>query len=76
MIGDLIPDAVTWVVWQLCFVVVPFAIWRGRCLGPLVAEKLPVVASVRDRRRPSPVVRARRARTEAADRCAPPHCTG
>lgn len=67
-IGDLIPDAVTWVVWQLCFVVVLLAIWRGRRLGPLVAEKLPVVVraseTVEGRAR---LYRARRARTEAAD---------
>lgn len=67
-IGDLIPDAVTWVVWQLCFVVILLAIWRGRRLGPLVAEKIPVVVraseTVEGRAR---LYRARRARTEAAD---------
>lgn len=67
-IGDLIPDAVTWVVWQLCFVVALLAIWRGRRIGPLVAEKLPVVVraseTVEGRAR---LYRARRARTEAAD---------
>ena len=67
-IGDLVPDAVTWVVWQLCFVVVLLAISRGRRLGPLVAEKLPVVVraseTVEGRAR---LYRARRARTEAAD---------
>lgn len=67
-IGDLIPEAATWVVWQLCFVVALLAIWRGRRLGPLVAEKLPVVVraseTVEGRAR---LYRARRARTEAAD---------
>jgi len=67
-ISDLIPEAVTWIVWQLCFVVVLLAIWRGRRLGPLVAEKLPVVVraseTVEGRAR---LYRARRARTEAAD---------
>ena len=42
-ITDLIPDAVTWVVAQLCVVVALLAVWQGRRLGPLVAEHLPVV---------------------------------
>ncbi|ODQ94901.1 DUF4350 domain-containing protein [Mycolicibacterium holsaticum] len=42
-IFDLIPDRVNWIVWQLCLVVVLLAFWRGRRIGPLVAEKLPVV---------------------------------
>ncbi|MBA0047657.1 DUF4350 domain-containing protein [Mycobacteroides sp. LB1] len=41
--GDLIPDQVSMAVWQLCIVVLLLAIWRGRRLGPVVAEKLPVV---------------------------------
>ncbi|MEU9806972.1 DUF4350 domain-containing protein [Mycobacterium sp. NPDC050853] len=41
--GDLIPDQVSMAVWQLCIVVLLLAIWRGRRLGPIVAEKLPVV---------------------------------
>lgn len=40
---NLIPDRVNWIVWQLCLVVVLLAVWRGRRIGPLVAEKLPVV---------------------------------
>ncbi|MGV0644749.1 DUF4350 domain-containing protein [Mycolicibacterium sp. XJ2546] len=40
---DMIPDRVNWIVWQLCLVVLLLAIWRGRRIGPLVAEKLPVV---------------------------------
>ncbi len=67
-ITDLIPNAVTWIVWQLCFVVVLLAIWRGRRLGPLVAEKLPVIVrsseTVEGRAR---LYRARRARTQAAE---------
>jgi hypothetical protein len=41
--GDLIPDQVRMAVWQLCIVVLLLAIWRGRRLGPIVAEKLPVI---------------------------------
>jgi hypothetical protein len=42
-ISDLIPDAVRWMVFQLCLAVVLLAVWKGRRIGPLVAEKLPVV---------------------------------
>ncbi|HYB35267.1 MAG TPA: DUF4350 domain-containing protein [Mycobacterium sp.] len=42
-IFDVIPDKVTWVVWQLALVVILLALWKGRRLGPLVAENLPVV---------------------------------
>jgi hypothetical protein len=67
-IFDLIPDAVSWIVWQLCIVVVLAALWRGRRLGPLVAEKLPVVVraseTVEGRGR---LYRAHRARDRAAD---------
>lgn len=42
-ITELIPEAFTWVVAQLCVVVVLLALWQGRRLGPLVAERLPVV---------------------------------
>ena len=42
-ITDLIPKAVTWVVAQLCLVVALLAVWQGRRLGPLVAERVPVV---------------------------------
>ncbi|HEY5150071.1 MAG TPA: DUF4350 domain-containing protein [Mycobacterium sp.] len=67
-IGDLVPDAVTWIVFQLCVVVVLLALWQGRRLGPLVAEKLPVVVraseTVEGRAR---LYRSRRARGQAAD---------
>jgi Domain of unknown function (DUF4350)/Signal peptidase, peptidase S26 len=67
-VGDLIPDAVTWIVFQLCIVVVLLALWQGRRLGPLVAEKLPVVVraseTVEGRAR---LYRSRRARGQAAD---------
>ena len=42
-IFDLIPDRVTWIVLQLCLVVLLVALWKGRRIGPLVAERLPVV---------------------------------
>ena len=66
-ITDLIPDAVAPVVWQLCLVVLLLAVWQGRRLGPLVAEKLPVVVraseTVEGRAR---LYRSRRARDRAA----------
>ncbi|OYN79538.1 DUF4350 domain-containing protein [Mycolicibacterium sphagni] len=65
---DLMPDAVTWIVWQLCLVVLLLAVWQGRRLGPLVAEKLPVVVraseTVEGRAR---LYRSRRARGQAAE---------
>ena len=67
-IFDLIPDNVGWIVWQLCIVVLLAALWRGRRMGPLVAEKLPVVVraseTVEGRGR---LYRSHRARDRAAD---------
>ncbi|MBO0681021.1 DUF4350 domain-containing protein [Mycolicibacterium sp. S2-37] len=67
-IADLIPEQVLWVVAQLCLVIVLIAFWRGRRLGPLVAEQLPVVVraseTVEGRGR---LYRSRRARDRAAD---------
>jgi Domain of unknown function (DUF4350) len=64
----LIPDVVSWIVLQLCLVVVLLAVWRGRRVGPLVAEQLPVVVraseTVEGRGR---LYRSRRARDRAAD---------
>ena len=66
-IGELIPDAFVWVVAQLCLVAALMAWWQGRRLGPLVAEKLPVVVraseTVEGRAR---LYRSRRARGQAA----------
>lgn len=66
-ISDLIPQNVTWVVWQLCLVVLLVAVWKGRRPGPLVAEELPVVVraseTVEGRGR---LYRSRRARDRAA----------
>ncbi len=67
-IGDLIPENVSWIVWQLCLVVLLAAIWQGRRLGPLVAERLAVVVraseTVEGRGR---LYRSHRARDRAAD---------
>jgi hypothetical protein len=67
-IYDLIPDNVTWIAWQLAIVVLVVALWKGRRIGPLVAEELPVVVraseTVEGRGR---LYRSRRARDRAAD---------
>jgi hypothetical protein len=67
-IYDLIPDNVTWIAWQLALVVLLVALWKGRRIGPLVAEELPVVVraseTVEGRGR---LYRSRRARDRAAD---------
>jgi Domain of unknown function (DUF4350) len=64
---DLIPDNVTWLVVQLCLTVALIAVWKGRRIGPLVAESLPVVVraseTVEGRGR---LYRSRRARDRAA----------
>jgi hypothetical protein len=66
-IFDLIPERVDWIVWQLCLAVVLFAVWKARRVGPLVAERLPVVVraseAVEGRGR---LYRSRRARDSAA----------
>lgn len=67
-ISDLMPESVTWIVWQLWLVVLLVALWKGRRIGPLVAEDLPVVVraseTVEGRGR---LYRSRRARDRAAD---------
>jgi hypothetical protein len=64
---DLIPENVTWIVWQLWLVVLLVALWKGRRPGPLVAEELPVVVraseTVEGRGR---LYRSHRARDRAA----------
>ena len=66
-IYDLIPDNVAWVVLQLALTVLLVAVWKGRRIGPLVAEQLPVVVraseTVEGRGR---LYRSRRARDRAA----------
>ncbi|MCC5580463.1 DUF4350 domain-containing protein [Microtetraspora sp. AC03309] len=66
-LGELIPSGVGWAVVQLAVAVGVVALWRGRRLGPVVAERLPVVVraaeTVEGRGR---LYRARRARDRAA----------
>ncbi|MGH3554460.1 MAG: DUF4350 domain-containing protein [Mycobacterium sp.] len=66
-IFDLIPDNVSWIVWQLWLTVILVALWKGRRIGPLVAEELPVVVraseTVEGRGR---LYRSRRAHDRAA----------
>lgn len=65
---DLIPPQVYWMVLQLALGVGLLAWWRGRRVGPLVAEQLPVVVraseTVEGRGR---LYRSRRARDVAAE---------
>ncbi len=67
-LSDLVPEHVRWIVWQLCLVVLLLALWKGRRIGPLVAEQLPVVVraseTVEGRGR---LYRSRRASDRAAD---------
>jgi hypothetical protein len=66
-IFDLIPENVTWMIIQLWLTVALIAMWKGRRIGPLVAEDLPVVVraseTVEGRGR---LYRSRRARDRAA----------
>jgi hypothetical protein len=66
-IFGLIPDNVIWMVVQIWLAVLLIALWKGRRLGPLVAEDLPVVVraseTVEGRGR---LYRSRRARDRAA----------
>jgi hypothetical protein len=66
-IFDLIPHNVRWMVWQLWLAVTLVALWKGRRIGPLVAEELPVVVraseTVEGRGR---LYRSRHARDRAA----------
>ena len=67
-LSDLVPAQRQWIVVQLCLVVLLLALWKGRRLGPLVAEQLPVVVraseTVEGRGR---LYRSRRAGDRAAD---------
>ncbi|TFV55347.1 DUF4350 domain-containing protein [Mycobacterium sp. PS03-16] len=67
-LSELIPGQVAWIVLQLSLAVALIALWQGRRLGPLVAERLPVVVraseTVEGRGR---LYRSRRARDRAAD---------
>ncbi|GAA3716125.1 DUF4350 domain-containing protein [Nonomuraea antimicrobica] len=65
---DLMPDSIRWAVYMSIIAVAAAAFWRGRRLGPVVAERLPVIVraseTVEGRGR---LYRARRARDRAAD---------
>lgn len=65
-IEDLIPDQVVMSIWQLCIVVLLLAIWRGRRLGPVVTERLPVIVRASETTEGrSRLYRSRRARDRA-----------
>lgn len=65
---QLMPESITWAVLMAVLAVLVTAFWRGRRLGPVVAEQLPVVVraaeTVEGRGR---LYRSRRARGRAAD---------
>ncbi|MFB4266296.1 DUF4350 domain-containing protein [Nonomuraea sp. GTA35] len=65
---DLMPAGIRWAVYMSIIAVAVAAFWRGRRLGPVVTEKLPVIVraaeTVEGRGR---LYRARRARERAAD---------
>jgi hypothetical protein len=42
-LSDYLPERVHWLLWQLAITVALVALWKGRRIGPLVAERLPVV---------------------------------
>jgi hypothetical protein len=67
-IMDFIPVHVEWILLQLSLTVVLVALWKGRRIGPLVTEQLPVVVraseTVEGRGR---LYRSRRARDRAAE---------
>ncbi|MGH3724499.1 MAG: DUF4350 domain-containing protein [Mycobacterium sp.] len=66
--GDLIPDQVRMAVWQLGIVVLLLALWRGRRLGPVVVEKLPVIVRASETTEGrGRLYRSRRARDLASD---------
>jgi hypothetical protein len=64
---DMIPSGVKWAVLQLGIAVGVVALWRGRRLGPLVTERLPVVVRASETAQGrGRLYRARRARDRAA----------
>jgi Domain of unknown function (DUF4350) len=66
-IFDLIPANVTWMIVQLWLTVVLLAMWKGRRIGPLVAEELPVVVRASETAEGrGRLYRSRRARDRAA----------
>ncbi|MFI7134547.1 DUF4350 domain-containing protein [Nonomuraea sp. NPDC050153] len=65
---DLMPESIRWTVYMSLIALAVTAFWRGRRLGPVVTEKLPVIVraaeTVEGRGR---LYRARRARQRAAE---------
>lgn len=65
---DLMPADVGWLLLQLCVVVALLAVWKGRRIGPLVAEQLPVVVRASETVEGlGRLYRSRRARDRAAE---------
>ncbi|MEU9886826.1 DUF4350 domain-containing protein [Sphaerisporangium sp. NPDC051011] len=65
--ADLIPAGVIWGVVQLVIALLVVALWRGRRLGPVVVEKLPVVVRAAETAEGrGRLYRARRARDRAS----------
>ncbi len=65
--ADLLPDGVRYAAWQLAVVVLVVAFWRGRRLGRLATEPLPVVVrAVETTRGRAQLYRRARARGRAA----------
>ncbi|MEB3034855.1 DUF4350 domain-containing protein [[Mycobacterium] nativiensis] len=66
-ISELIPSGVRWLFWQLCVALALAALWKGRRLGPLVAEPVPVVVRASETVEGlGRLYRSRRARDRAA----------
>lgn len=64
---ELIPNQVTWLFWQLCVALALAALWKGRRLGPLVTERMPVVVRASETVEGlGRLYRSRRARDRAA----------
>ncbi|NRQ34763.1 DUF4350 domain-containing protein [Nonomuraea sp. NN258] len=66
---DLMPGSLRWAIYMTIITVLLLAFWRGRRLGPVVTERLPVIVraaeTVEGRGR---LYRARRARAKAAEK--------
>lgn len=66
-VGELLPEATWWVVVQLLVVTVLALVWRGRRLGRLVSEPMPVVVRAAETQEGrARLYRAARARDRAA----------
>ncbi|MFC4058067.1 DUF4350 domain-containing protein [Planomonospora corallina] len=66
-LDELIPSGVRWAALQLLVAVALIALWRARRLGPVVAERLPVVVRAAETAEGrGRLYRARRARDRAA----------